>query len=149
MSRPGRGSLVRSWVVRAGFVLKKARRESAGWSRKERTILFCMELSFAALGLSSSSHSLSGLNPEVVGGIRSQVLDPHGVVVVAVGFARAAPGLLCRLVQRISVRAIFDDAASGFVRRPGDFRRICGLLFDDWTIGDALGLGFILCPTDR
>src|SRR5258706_8241154 len=82
-----------------------------------------LKLLHLALRAGTGAPALSRLDDEVVGCVWPEILNPDGVVVVAIRLMGSAPRLFGYLRQIIWVRAVAYDAAAGSSRRPRDFGR--------------------------
>src|SRR5246127_1879000 len=100
-----------------------------------------------ALGLCTSSGTLGRLNPELVGRVRGQVLDPHAMVVVPVRLLCSAPRGLGGLVQGSWAGSILHDAAACSIGGPSNLCHSIGGFLHYWTVSYAFGLRFVLRPS--
>src|SRR5712671_4370642 len=120
----------------------RARSHQNGLARAQvenrQTLRRGLELHNLALRSGTGALALSRLNREVVRGVGLEILDPDGVVIVAVRFLGAAPGLFGGLGQIIRVRAVANDAAAGGARGPRNFSGRLRDLVDAWAVGNAL-----------
>src|SRR5689334_12630194 len=77
-----------------------------------RPTLLGSKLADPAVGFCPCSESLSCLDFVVIDRVGFEILDPDGVVIVAVGFPLASPRFLCRFVQCSRAGAELDHTAS-------------------------------------